>query len=58
MNIPEGWEVERVSLYDEDGVEGWKWTAPDGREFYEIGSWDEPPPWPDEAQRHLEVCNG
>lgn len=31
-------------LYDEEGVEGWLWTAPDGREWTAIGSWDEEPP--------------
>lgn len=42
-----GWEVSKVSLYDEEGIEGWRWTAPDGKEYCEVGSWDEPPPLPD-----------
>jgi len=43
----DGWEVEKRSLYDEEGVEGWAWTSPDGLgEFTVIGGWDELPPWP------------
>jgi hypothetical protein len=37
-------EPEKVSMYDEEGVEGWRWAHPDGREWFEMGSWDEPPP--------------
>ena len=44
-----GWWVERRSLYDEEGVEGWAWIEPDGTEHVEIGSWIELPPWPDSA---------
>jgi hypothetical protein len=47
------WTVERRSLYDEEGVEGWCWTTPSGDEFYEIGIWDELPPWPDGANEKL-----
>lgn len=32
-----------ASFYDEEGVEGWKWTHPDGREWTEVGAWDEMP---------------
>lgn len=42
-----GWTVEKTSLYDEEDVEGWKWTAPNGEEFSVVGSWDEPPPMPE-----------
>jgi len=35
---------EKVSLYDEEGVEGWRWTHPDGREWTAVGAWDEAPP--------------
>lgn len=35
---------EKVSLYDEEGVEGWRWTHPDGREWTAAGAWDEAPP--------------
>ncbi len=37
-------EPEKVSMFDEEGVEGWRWVHPDGREWFEMGSWDEPPP--------------
>jgi hypothetical protein len=37
-------ELEMVSLYDEEGVEGWRWTHPDGREWSEIGDWSESEP--------------
>jgi hypothetical protein len=33
----------RVSLYDEEGIEGWRWTAGDGREWTEMGDWDDEP---------------
>ncbi len=42
-----GWSFEKVSMYDEEGVEGWKWTSPTGQEYHEIGQWDEAPPVPD-----------
>jgi hypothetical protein len=42
-----GWTVERKSLYDEEGVEGWCWTSPQGVEHDVIGGWNEPPPLPD-----------
>lgn len=34
----------KVSLYDEEGIEGWRWTHPDGREWEEVGEWCEGPP--------------
>lgn len=48
-----GWEVWPVSCYDEEGVEGWQWHAPEGHplhldELVEIGGWDEAPPLPEE----------
>lgn len=43
-----GYAVERASLYDEEGVEGWRWTAPDGEELgSEIGDHEEVPAMPD-----------
>lgn len=33
----------RVTMYDEDGCEGWMWLHPDGREWIEIGDWSETP---------------
>ena len=34
----------QVNVYDEDGCEGWIWSHPDGREWIELGDWDEQPP--------------
>lgn len=42
-----GWEAHPVSLYDEEGVEGWRWEGPDGEEIFVIGPWHEQPPAPD-----------
>ena len=34
----------RVSLYDHEAVEGWRWDHPDGREWIEVtGDWSEVP---------------
>lgn len=45
--LADGWSVAKVSLYDEEGVDGWQWTR--GYEEYSvIGAWDELPPIPDE----------
>ena len=33
----------QVTMYDEDGCEGWLWSHPDGREWVELGDWSEPP---------------
>lgn len=30
--------------YDEECVECWRWTHPDGRTWFELGGHDEPPP--------------
>lgn len=41
----------KVSLYDEEGIEGWRWSHPDGREWTETGDWmDHPPTHPLIAQ--------
>jgi hypothetical protein len=42
-----GWDVVRASLYDEEGVEGWRWDGPNYEEIAELGDWQEPPPVPD-----------
>lgn len=47
----EGWTVSKVSLYDEEGVEGWRWDGPNGEEYSEVGAWDEPPVIPDALQK-------
>ena len=44
--INDDWSVGRVSMYDEEGIEGWRWTAPDGEESYVVGNWDDWPPQP------------
>ena len=43
-------EPSRVALYDEEGVEGWRWSHPDGREWDEVGDWQEMPLHPILAQ--------
>ena len=48
-----GWEVEKVSLYDEEGIEGWRWTEPNGTEHTETGDWSDLPPWPDSARKAI-----
>lgn len=53
-----GWSVERASLYDEEGVEGWRWTGPDDREYTEVGDWGEPPAAPDAALEALAKAKG
>ena len=53
-----GWDVARVSLYDEEGVEGWRWTEPDGTEHAETGAWDEWPPWPETARSAIAKARG
>lgn len=46
---------DKVSLYDEEGVEGWRWTAPDGTEWTEMGDWNEEPPMPPFARDALDA---
>ena len=41
----DGWTAEPTSLYDEEGVEGWRFDGPDGEEIGIIGDWTDPPPW-------------
>lgn len=44
----QGWTAEPTSLYDEEGVEGWRWYDADYNEHGTvIGLWSEPPPLPD-----------
>jgi len=51
-----GWTVERMSLYDEEGIDGWKWIEPNGNEHIESGAWDELPPWPESASAALKAA--
>lgn len=44
-----GWTAHKVSLYDEEGCEGWRWEDADGNERGEVlGDWSEEPPLPRE----------
>lgn len=48
-----GWKYEQVSLYDEEGVEGFEWTAPDGKTCTSLsrdGGWSSGPEVPDEVR--------
>ena len=38
-----GWDIERASLFDEEGVEGWRFTSPSGSEYHIVGDWGELP---------------
>lgn len=46
----EGWRAEKTSLFDEEGVEGWLWSHPDGREYSVIGDWQADPEIPAELE--------
>ena len=53
--LANGWTVETASLYDEEGVEGWRWSHPDRMiDLCEIGDWSDPPPVPSELMRIAE----
>lgn len=46
-----GWTIERIMCYDEEGVEGWRWTTLDGVSEYDVVSpHDEMPDIPDEVR--------
>jgi hypothetical protein len=48
-----GWTIDPVSLFDDEGVEGWRVVAPDGKEWTAIGSWQGPPVIEDEAREKM-----
>ena len=49
-----GWTVEKRSIYDEEGIEAWIWTEPNGTEHFDISAnWDELPDWPESARAAL-----
>lgn len=48
-----GWTVNKASLYDEEGVDGWTWHGPNNEEYSEIGSWDELPEMPERVIKAL-----
>lgn len=56
--LTHGWSVEKRSLYDEEGVEGWAWIDPDGGEHVETGVWDDLPPWPESARAVVAKARG
>jgi hypothetical protein len=41
-----GWTVETTMLFDEEQVEGWLWTSPEGYETYLVGDWNKTPVLP------------
>lgn len=42
-----GWTARPVSLYDEEGVEGWRWEDASGTERDTVvGDWGREPPLP------------
>jgi len=49
-----GWSVDRVALYDEEGVEGWEWCPPPDRRdldyHAEVGDWCDAPPLNDKLR--------
>lgn len=47
-----------VSLYDEEAIEGWRWTHPDGREWEEIGDHGAPPPLHPAARAAIASATG
>ena len=45
------WSVSRASLYDEEGVEGWRWENYNSGDAYaEIGVWEELPAMPEQME--------
>lgn len=55
LALQSGWSCMPVSLYDEDGIEGWQWTSPYGHEFTVVGDWTMPTAGDDAALR-TDVC--
>ena len=51
-------DPEKVSLYDEEGIEGWTWSHPDGREWTEASPWDQDPPMHPVAAAALKKAEG
>lgn len=51
-----GWTYRPAMLYDEDGIDGYIWNGPNGREvggFAIDGDWSNGPEVPDEVRREL-----
>ena len=57
--LTHGGSVSQVSLYDEEGVEGWRWEF-NGKEYYEIGDWNDMPMIPRDmiAAYHIKYPQG
>lgn len=54
-----GWTVEKVSCYDEEGVEGWRWQDRNGQDIAtEVGGWDELPEWGDKCREAFSRASG
>jgi hypothetical protein len=53
--LRKGWTVEPTSAYDEDGVDAWLWTSPDGKEDMVIGGHEELPPLPNGVDNEVIV---
>ena len=51
--LRQGWSVDKVILYDEEAIEGWQWTDPQGREYHSIGDHNQVPTWTEGAARAL-----
>lgn len=43
LALAKGWSADTANLYDEEGVEGWRWESPDNKtDLSCIGEWDHP----------------
>lgn len=50
-----GWTIEKASFYDDEGVEGFTWTAPNGESFDVLGDWGDPPTSGDKIRQLLGI---
>ena len=50
-------EPKPVELYDGE-AEGWEWVHPDGREWHEIGIWEDGPPMHPAARAAIAKAKG
>lgn len=50
-------EPNPVELYDGE-AEGWEWAHPDGRKWYEVGCWEDPPPMHPVAKAAIAKAEG
>jgi len=47
----EHWSVDAIYLYDDEGVDGWRWQDAAGNDYYETGFHEELPEIPQEVER-------